>query len=92
MDIIPVTFVIGATSTPTTVTNYNYYVGSTTHTMAYTQYGIFSNFNGCVKARYKMFTAGVEVLFGHNNYADTDVTGTYHTSTITPKFVFGFRF
>jgi len=92
-DIIPLTLFVGGTSTPTTINTYNsYYTGSTSHTMVYTQYGIFSNFDVCVKARYKIFTAGVDVLFGHNNYADSDVSGTYHTSTFTPKVVFGFRF
>lgn len=60
--------------------------------IAYAQYGVFSNFSFAVKARFKIFTAGVDITTGTNHYTDNVLSGTYNTSNFNPRFVFGFRF
>jgi hypothetical protein len=58
----------------------------------YTQYGIFSNYAIGARARFKMFTAGVDINFGTNTHFDHYAPDNYKTSTFNPKFVFGFKF
>ncbi len=58
----------------------------------YTQYGIFSNYTVSLKGRFKILTAGVDVMFGTNHYADDVYDGTKTISRFDPRFVVGFRF
>jgi hypothetical protein len=58
----------------------------------YVQYGVFSNYAITAKARYKVFTAGFDILFGKNHYTDNYISGQTTLGNITPKVVFGFRF